>query len=70
MPIKKQWICDGCDKEVTTELEAMTDYYTIKVTVGAWGKHVVICPDCHTKLLKTVDPATWGRAPMPAPRPC
>lgn len=62
MAAVKKWICDGCDDAVETELEADTcSFYQIKVTMGAWGKDLILCTKCHSRMLDKIDPAKWPR---------
>ena len=70
MAVKKKWICDGCDDHTETDLDSETsNFYRIKVTAGAWGEDFILCPDCHSKLLKQIDPTKWLRMREAAPSP-
>lgn len=67
MAIYKLVTCDGCDDDVKVPDGVNDDFFHIKVTAGSWGKHVDLCPSCHTKLLKQIDPGNWTRGPQPTP---
>jgi hypothetical protein len=57
----KLLVCDGCDGELKVASDETDNFYHIRVTAGSWGRHVDLCPDCHTKLLKEIDPSNWMR---------
>lgn len=58
----KLWKCDGCDATTETALEAeQSEFYSIKVTAGAWGDNFHLCKDCHERLMKQIDPKQWPR---------
>lgn len=58
----KLWKCDGCDAKTETSLEAETSqFYSIKVTAGAWGGDFHLCSQCHDRLMQNIDPTKWPR---------
>jgi hypothetical protein len=69
MAEQRLWICDGCGKEdrVHPGCESR-NYHHIKITAGAWGKDVDLCPKCHDRLMEQIDPAKWIRYAEAAPR--
>lgn len=63
MPRINLWICDGCDKEYRTGYDDVVpdSFKLTRVTMGTWGVDLLLCKDCHNKLLSMIDPREWER---------
>jgi hypothetical protein len=62
MAVVKKWTCDGCGATTETDVAAETcSFYQAKVTLGAWGKDILVCTKCHDRILENIDPEKWPR---------
>jgi hypothetical protein len=62
MAVEKLWTCDGCVATTVTQIDDQTSqFFSIRVTAGAWGGDFHLCTKCHSRLLDNIDPTKWPR---------